>query len=161
MLRLSFMYACAETLRSLTMKTTEKWQMCVPILVFSRSPSLRSLELEGVKLTMDYQSLPALEALSITELDMTSSDYSFPVQQAALNSPSLRQVRIGGYPQAVFARQSSAALLLQQLRRASKRRTPKSWRMWKQVPLVIRSVQDPVSIPNPEKTGIFVSLVRQ
>ncbi len=139
----------------------DKWQMCVPLLVLSSSALLRNLELYGVKLTMGYQNLPALESLCITELDMTSSDYSFPAQLAALNSPNLRRVRIGGYPFLPYARLSSAALLLQQLRRASKRHTPNSWRLWKQVPLVIEAVQDPVSIPNPGKTGIYIDLVRQ
>ena len=132
---------------------------------FPKLDRLQHLTLSGVKfLAPSLSGLTALRSVSITHVNNTSSDYSFPAHQMALHCKQLEKLQIGGYPASdsvgEHSHLSSSGLLLRQLHRSFERRLPQGygWRLWKAVPLVITEFEDPLRIPNACRRPVMIVL---
>ncbi|KAK9827192.1 hypothetical protein WJX74_009725 [Apatococcus lobatus] len=130
---------------------------------FNTLSQLRIVRLLGVKLHMAFgpafSSFHRLEEVKLLNLNMSSSDFSYPAQQLGLRCPTLRSLTIGGYPDThVYAHLSSTGLLMQQYWRAVCR---PGGRLWSKVPLAFRAIGEPTTIPNADRAPLVIELVRE
>lgn len=125
--------------------------------------NLQHLHMEGIHFEISFCDMPALQEITLLNINTGMIDFSGIAQQAAIYCPDLVSLTIGGYPSPFWAhimRYSPYAYLLRSLRKAMRRRCPTGWRMWKGVPLTIAGFQCPSAIPNATSTPVIIELVR-
>lgn len=139
--------------------------MALPLMDtnFNSLSCLQTLRLAGVKFHMafgpGFASFHCLRSVLLMDIDVSASDYSYPAQRLGLHCPALADLIIGGYPDShTHAHLSSAGLLMQQYWRAACR---PGGRLWSRVPLLFEPISLPTTIPNPDRTPLHVSLVRE